>query len=67
MDVDEAKPGLDLILCIDISSSMSGQKLQMVKETLIFILDQLNDEDRVSLVAFDDKVDILAKFNSMTE
>ena len=67
MDVDEAKPGLDLILCIDISSSMSGQKLQMVKETLIFILDQLNDEDRVSLVAFDDKVDILAKLNSMTE
>ena len=46
---------------------MSGQKLQMVKETLIFILDQLNDEDRVSLVAFDDKVDILAKLNSMTE
>lgn len=67
MDVDEAKPGLDLILCIDISSSMSGQKLQMVKETLIFILDQLNDEDRVSLVAFDDQVDILAKLNSMTE
>ncbi len=67
MDVDDAKPGLDLILCIDISSSMSGQKLQMVKETLIFILDQLNDEDRVSLVAFDDKVDILAKLNSMTE
>lgn len=58
---------MDLILCIDISSSMSGQKLQMVKETLIFILDQLNDEDRVSLVAFDDKVDILAKLNSMTE
>jgi len=46
---------------------MSGQKLQMVKETLIFILDQLNDEDRVSLVAFDDQVDILAKLNSMTE
>ena len=67
MDVNDAKPGLDLILCIDISSSMSGQKLQMVKETLIFILDQLNDEDRVSLVAFDDKVDILAKLNSMTE
>jgi len=58
---------LDLILCIDISGSMSGQKLQMVKETLIFILDQLNDEDRVSLVAFDDQVDILAKLNSMTE
>lgn len=58
---------MDLILCIDISGSMSGQKLQMVKETLIFILDQLNDEDRVSLVAFDDKVDILAKLNSMTE
>jgi len=67
VDVDEAKPGLDLILCIDISGSMSGQKLQMVKETLIFILDQLNDEDRVSLVAFDDQVDILAKLNSMTE
>ena len=67
MDVNDAKPGLDLILCIDISGSMSGQKLQMVKETLIFILDQLNDEDRVSLVAFDDQVDILAKLNSMTE
>lgn len=67
VDVEKVRPGLDLILCIDISSSMSGTKLKMVKETLVFILDQLDEEDRVSLIAFDNEVEIKAKLNSMTE
>jgi len=28
VDVDKVRPGLDLIFCIDISSSMSGVKLK---------------------------------------
>lgn len=46
--------GMDLILCIDISGSMQGEKIQQVKDTLLFIVDELKDIDRVSLVVFND-------------
>lgn len=37
-------------MCIDISGSMSGDKIKMVRETLLFIIDELKDIDRLSLV-----------------
>ena len=66
MDVENARPGLDLIFCIDISGSMSGDKLKLVKETLIFVIDQLDETDRVCLITFDDWAEVNAKLNSMT-
>jgi hypothetical protein len=34
---------------------MAGAKLKLLKEAVGFILDTLNDKDRLSLVSFNDK------------
>ena len=47
-----SRPGIDLICVIDKSSSMSGKKIELVRETLKFMLTLLNKHDRVSLVIF---------------
>lgn len=67
LEIQNNRPQLDLIFCIDISGSMSGKKLEQVKDSLDFLLGQLNEGDRVSLIEFDNKVNILAKLNPMTK
>ncbi|CAF0892477.1 unnamed protein product [Adineta ricciae] len=44
---------IDLICVVDQSDSMAGDKMQLLKQTLIYITDQLNDLDRLALVSFD--------------
>jgi Ca-activated chloride channel homolog len=49
----------DLVLVIDRSGSMSGDnKIQQARESLKFILGNLNPEDRFSLVSYNDGVDV---------
>lgn len=47
---------VNLALVIDRSGSMAGEKLEYVKKAAIHVLDLLSDQDRVSVVAFDDDV-----------
>jgi len=42
----------DLILVLDISGSMRGEKLEQAKEALGFVLDNLHDEDRFNIITF---------------
>ena len=42
----------DVIFVLDTSGSMSGEKIEQVKEALRFVLDNLNAEDRFNIVAF---------------
>ena len=51
---------IDLALVIDRSGSMDGGKLDLAKAGVRTALDLLRPEDRVSLVAFDHEVDVLA-------
>jgi len=37
----EDRPGMDLVMVIDISGSMAGTKLKLVKETLTFLVHEL--------------------------
>jgi len=50
----------DIVFVIDRSGSMSGEKMEQAKESLQFILRQLGEKDRFSIVDFDDVVDVLA-------
>ena len=59
--------GLDLVMIIDISGSMGGEKIKLVRETLLFIVDELKEIDRLSLVVFDNKVEILTNLMPVTE
>ena len=47
---------LNLALVIDRSGSMSGEPLEMAREAIVAALRQLQPQDRVSVVSFDDEV-----------
>ncbi len=42
----------DILLVLDISGSMEGEKLQQAKDALAYILEHLNPEDRFNVIAF---------------
>ena len=42
----------DVILVLDISGSMEGQKLQQAKQAATYIVEHLNPEDRFNIIAF---------------
>ncbi|MSP12646.1 MAG: VWA domain-containing protein [Chloroflexi bacterium] len=51
---------LNLCLALDHSGSMSGAKIRNVREAVKLIIEQLQPQDVVSIVLFDDKVDVIA-------
>src|SRR5215813_4484341 len=51
---------LNLSLVIDRSGSMSGDKLEYVKEAARHVLRLLTEADRVSTVIYDDAVELLS-------
>ncbi|EAR90750.2 von willebrand factor type A (VWA) domain was originally protein (macronuclear) [Tetrahymena thermophila SB210] len=48
----EGRPNLDLICVIDNSGSMDGEKIENVKNTILQLIDMLNDHDRLSIITF---------------
>ena len=49
---------LNLALVLDRSGSMGGAKLEYAKAAAKYVMERLQKEDRVSLVTFDDRVEI---------
>ncbi|CAF3588431.1 unnamed protein product [Rotaria sp. Silwood1] len=45
---------IDLICVVDQSASMSGAKMILLKQTLMYITEQLTDLDRLAIISFDD-------------
>ena len=56
---DDALPK-DIVFVIDRSGSMAGEKIEQARNALHFILDQLNPNDRFSIVSFDDQIESLS-------
>jgi Ca-activated chloride channel family protein len=50
----------DIVFVIDRSGSMSGEKIEQAKNALHFILGQLGENDRFSIVSFNDYLSTLA-------
>jgi Ca-activated chloride channel family protein len=57
---------LNLSLIIDRSGSMSGDKLEYVKEAAMHALRLLTEADRASVVIYDDAVELLAPSRAIT-
>ena len=49
----------DIVFVMDRSGSMVGEKIEQAKRGLHFILDQLGEEDRFSIVCFNDQRSVL--------
>lgn len=54
-----ARVPLNIALVIDRSGSMQGDKLKYVKEAVNFVVDNLGANDYLSIVIYDDAVDVL--------
>jgi Ca-activated chloride channel family protein len=53
VEVDETQVvAKDVIPVLDTSGSMDGEKLEQAKDALLFVLDNLNPEDRFNIVEF---------------
>jgi len=50
----------NLIFAIDSSGSMSGKKIAQTKEAVRFVINHLNENDRFSLIDFDDGVSLFS-------
>lgn len=55
-----ARAPLNIALVLDRSGSMQGDKLRYVKRAAHYVLDMLDERDRVALVAYDDEIQVLA-------
>ena len=67
VEEDNARTQVDLVAVIDRSGSMSGDKIDLVKETLQFVLTQLTAKDRLCLIIYDDEVESLFELTYVTE
>ncbi len=58
---------LNIAVVIDRSGSMSGEKLAYVKKATDFVIDNLNSDDYLSIVQYDNKVDVVSKSKAVTD
>ena len=54
-----ARPGTDVTLVLDRSGSMSGDSIESARAAAKAIVERLDARDRVNVIVFDDKVDVL--------
>ena len=64
---DEKKCNADLICVIDISGSMDGEKIELVRHSLKILVDMMDKNDRLALVLFDNKASIYFDLEYMTD
>src|SRR5262249_27914258 len=61
------RPPVNICLAIDRSGSMAGEKLVRARDGAIAALRRLSPEDTVSVVAYDDTVDVLVPASAASE
>lgn len=66
INMTKLRAGLDLVILVDVSSSMSRTKIELAQETLMFVIDQLEEIDRLCIIKFSDDSTILSPLVPMT-
>lgn len=65
--IETTRSPLDLALVIDRSSSMSGRPIEAALESAARIVRGLRPDDRVALVAFDDRIEVVQTLIAATD
>jgi Ca-activated chloride channel family protein len=63
----EAKKPVDLVVVMDISGSMSGDKIAAARNSLMQFVDLLDDRDRLEIILFSDDLVTLTPLSSLGE
>ncbi|XP_074309955.1 E3 ubiquitin-protein ligase WAV3-like [Silene latifolia] len=63
----EARPSLDLVAVLDVSGSMYGKKLALLKQAVSFVINNLGPTDRLSIITFSTHARRLTPLTRMTE
>ncbi|CAL4953636.1 unnamed protein product [Urochloa decumbens] len=62
-----ARAPLDLVTVLDVSGSMAGSKLALLKRAMGFVIDHLGPGDRLSIVAFSSKARRVIRLTRMSD
>ena len=65
-DKSEKMKDVDLICIVDVSGSMSGNKIQLVRESLKSLVNYMTEKDNLALITFSDYVEKITEFTQMT-
>ena len=60
MDEEASKTPLNISLVLDRSDSMRGAKVENARSAARFVIDALENEDRISLIAYDSRVQVVS-------
>lgn len=60
-DEDKARTPLNISVVLDRSGSMDGDKIKYAQKAINFLIDQLDSKDKLSIVDYDDVVEIVSK------
>lgn len=63
----EERAPLDLMVALDVSGSMSGTKIETLKQTMAFMVQQLGPRDRLCVCQFSHEARQLTPFSLMSE
>ena len=66
-DAQKTRPGQAVQVVLDRSGSMSGDRLESAKVSLLRLLDRLAPQDSFGLVAFDDQALVIAPMRTMAD
>ncbi|XP_024541075.1 uncharacterized protein LOC112349971 [Selaginella moellendorffii] len=62
----DARAPVDLVTVLDVSGSMRGQKLELVKTAMEFVIRNLRQQDRLAIVSFSDEPKVHLGLKRMT-
>ena len=66
-DQTEKRVNADLICVIDISGSMNGEKIHLVRESLKILVDMMDPKDRIALILFSEKAQLYYDLNYLSD
>lgn len=63
----ESGKGLNIMLCLDLSGTMSGTPLQTMKNAVLKFLDEMRNVDKLAIIGFADSYELISDFSSDKE